>query len=303
MRHIDLPLLAEQMGYVKDANESTQQSLKYRKGSEVIIMGLAQDGTWSYFNSQAAGDQGGVMQFTRCRLGKAEASWREVCDFLRPYLNGVDAAPHRPQQETSAPKTWEKDHTAARQAWMSAEPLTSTYLRERGIRAETLAVYAQDQIRQDWRGNVLFAHRDQFENVVGFEVKSKNWAGFAKGGQKALGVYGASEARQHAVRIVIVESGVDALSLAQIEGRRDTLYISTGGSVGQRTIAELKALIDRHPGIKVCLGFDNDAPGDLFAASVAEKLGHLTDRLRPNQKDWNDDLGKNSETRPSQANP
>ena len=85
-------------------------------------------------------------------------------------------------------------------------------------------------------------------------------------------------------------SGVDALSLAQIEGRRDTLYVSTGGSVGQRTIAELKALIDRHPGIKVCLGFDNDAPGDLFAASVAEKLGYTTDRLRPSHKDWNDDL-------------
>jgi hypothetical protein len=107
------------------------------------------------------------------------------------------------------------------------------YLLGRGIDPATVDHVARDQVREDRRGNVLFAHRDSAGNILGFEVKGGTWSGFAKGGQKTLAVYGSDPARRDPARIV-VESGIDALSLAQIEQRRDTLYVSTGGAIARQ---------------------------------------------------------------------
>lgn len=285
MRRIDLIALAQSMGYAVDRQESTQHSTKLRRDGEVLIAAPAKDGTWSYFNSQVSTDNGGVVQFMQNRLGSG-ASLGDVRRALRPYLANVDvAAPIQAAQER------ERDHTAARQGWNAAKPVVPSYLAERGITEATLAAYAHDQVREDRRGNILFAHRDQSGNVLGFEIKGKSWSGYAKGGQKTLAVFGTLDARQAASRIVLTESGIDALSLAQIEGRDDSLYVSTGGGFGKRTLEEVKALVAAHPGAEICLGFDNDHAGEAMAEKASEALDFNTTRLRPIGKDWNEDLG------------
>lgn len=293
MRRIDLITLAQSMGYTVDTVESTQHSTKLRKDGEVLIAAPAKDGTWSYFNSQVSTDNGGVVQFMQNRLGSG-ASLGDVRRALRPYLANMDvAAPIQAAQER------ERDHTAARQGWNAAKPVMPSYLAERGITEATVVAYAHDQMREDRRGNALFAHRDQSGNILGFEIKGRSWSGYAKGGQKALAVFGTSDAQQAASRIVLTESGIDALSLAQIEGRGDTLYVSTGGGFGKRTLEEVKTLVAAHPGAEIVLGFDNDTAGEEMAEKASEAFDFETTRLRPIGKDWNENLGwPQSERRP-----
>ncbi|MDO8607902.1 MAG: DUF3991 and toprim domain-containing protein [Phaeospirillum sp.] len=283
MRRIDLVKLAQSMGYQVDARESTKSSIKLRNGADVVIAQPGRDGTWSYFSTGNDHDSGGVLQFVQNRQG---GTLGQVRQFLRPYLDAdyqTNAPPQPPEQD--------RDHTAARQAWMAARAVVPLYLQQRGIDRITIEALANDEVRQDQRGNVLFAHRDQNGNLVGFEVKGKTWSGFAKGGQKTLAVFGTPEARRQPTRIVVVESGIDApLSLGQMEQRRDTLYVSTGGAIGQRTLRELRQLADRHPQAKVVLGFDNDEAGQKLAERVVADLSGMPERLRPQRKDWNEDL-------------
>jgi hypothetical protein len=184
----------------------------------------------------------------------------------------------------------EGDHTDARQGWMAATTVAvPAFLRERGIDRATVETYARDQVREDGRGNTLFAHHDQAGNVVGFEVKSAAWSGFAKGGQKTLAVFGASAARRQPGRIVIADSGVDALALAQIERRGDTLYVSTGGVVGRRTADELRQLGNRHRNADILLAFGRHSAGDRLADRVREVIGR-GERHLPEGTDWTDAL-------------
>lgn len=284
MRRIDFIRLAQDMGYRVDTRESTKGSVKLRNGADVVIAQPGPDGAWNYFSTGDDRDNGGVIQFVRHRRG---GTLGDVRQFLRPYLDGSSDSVSAPAPE---PMERERDHTAARQAWMAAKAVVPPYLQQRGIERITIEALANDEVRQDQRGNVLFAHRDQNGNLVGFEVKGKTWSGFANGGQKTLAIFGTPEARRQPARIVIVESGIDALSLGQMEQRRDTLYVSTGGAMGRRTLEELRRLAARHPTAKLFLGFDNDEAGHKLAERVVANLGRVPERLQPQRKDWNEDL-------------
>ena len=86
----------------------------------------------------------------------------------------------------------------------------------------------------DKKGNVLFGHTNQDGQIVGYEIKGAQFNGFAKGGVRLLCRLG-EVAGQEPVKIALTESGVDALSLAQLVGRRDSLYCSTAGAMSSHT--------------------------------------------------------------------
>jgi 5S rRNA maturation endonuclease (ribonuclease M5) len=77
--------------------------------------------------------------------------------------------------------------------------------------------------------------------------------------------------------MVVFEGGLDALALAEIEARENTIYVSTGGGFGPRTEAALLKLAE---GRQVLSGFDNDAAGDALHRQVTELLPGAT-RLAP----------------------
>jgi hypothetical protein len=290
MRRLDLPSIARELGYEVDERDSAKASVKLRRGAEVVIARPGREG-WEYFSTTNDNDSGGVLQFVQKRRG---GTLGEVRAFLRPMLKGVDQA----AMTTPAPAA-ERDHTAARQAWMAATAGMPRYLLGRGIDPATVDHVARDQVREDRRGNVLFAHHDSAGNILGFEVKGGTWSGFAKGGQKTLAVFGADPARRDPARIVVVESGIDALSLAQIEQRRDTLYVSTGGAIGRRSLDELRTLCAQHPHAVLSLGFDRDEAGERLAQRVTAEIGRTTVRLTPKGKDWNDDVMAAKAPRPA----
>lgn len=90
-----------------------------------------------------------------------------------------------------------------------------------------------------------------------------------------------------------VESSIDAISLYDLgfKGR----IVATSGNAG-RGANELAERL-RKEGFKVFSAFDNDAPGD----AMARALGEPQQRLRPQGKDWNDDLRSGATLQPAQT--
>lgn len=102
--------------------------------------------------------------------------------------------------------------------------------------------------------------------------------------------------------MVVLEGGLDALALAEIENRLDTIYVSTGGGFGPETE---RALVRLAAGRETLGGFDNDRAGESMHAALA-KLVPGAIRLAPpsrvsgadvNCNDWLDVLNARQEAR------
>ena len=73
--------------------------------------------------------------------------------------------------------------------------------------------------------------------------------------------------------MVVLEGGLDALALAELELRYDTIYVSTGGGFGPLTEDSLQLLAQ---GRELLSGFDNDDAG----AAMHKKLCLLLPKAR-----------------------
>ncbi len=95
-------------------------------------------------------------------------------------------------------------------AFAAAREVTdSVYLRERGLHLETLRdPRFAGTWRQDARGNVLFAHRDDASELTGFEIKNRGVTRFAPGGTKSAWQSGVHADDCFAV---VTESAIEAL--------------------------------------------------------------------------------------------
>lgn len=166
-----------------------------------------------------------------------------------------------------------RDYEAVRRRWATM-PSGAPYLLTRGLDPDLIARFP-NEIRTDSHGYACCAHRLAGGQLVGYEFKGprpageetakRSKTGFAKNGSKALFRVGVGEFR----RIVICESAIDALSVAQYEGLRDgTRYASVYGSMGDDNIATLREIARRYPGLLWSCGFDADARGAEFTEQV-----------------------------------
>lgn len=285
MRQLKLLDVAGRYGYVLATGSKPDHASIRMKNAAGDVIVVKQDRARGdrYFRTDGAA-RGNVLEFVQFEI---QGTLADVRQALRPLIGELPPAPNgaggRPLADPPA-----ADHTAARQAWMTARPGLIGFLQNRGILNATIARF-QSEIRVDSRGNALFAHRDAAGNLVGFEMKNHDFAGFAKGGQKTIAVFGPAFAK----RIVVTESGLDALSAAQIEARDDTRYVSFGGAPGRRAFDELRRLAVGAD--QVVIGTDNDAAGDAIAARIRTALADIprlavTDGKPPVGNDWNDTL-------------
>ncbi|WP_199861151.1 LPD7 domain-containing protein, partial [Roseovarius sp. EC-SD190] len=231
----------------------------YVRGSETL-KATRKGAVWVWTNNKT-GESGSVVDLWLSdnagkTLGDARQAFREII--------GTDApmpAPVSSGNKEDGPH----DHTAARQRWEEAPYVDAqrTYAEDRGISKSTLRRF-NDQVRAGVFGGIYFAHRNtETGDIQGFEQRwqkdgKANTARFARGGLKTVCVLGNPETAR---RLVVFEGGLDALALAEIEGRDDTLYVSTGGGFGPKTEA---AILKLAKGREALSGFDNDAPGDVL---------------------------------------
>ena len=288
--------LEQQEGFALDRAESSDNSFKLRRNSEILIVRQnTETGVWGYMNLHDQNDDGTIIDYLQNRnggrsvftLGHVKKRVRGHAALPKPVFRGA-VVPGIPQP-VSIKTPRDLSHVAKR--WDEARAVWGLpyYLEGRGITAETVAAYAS-ALRMDKKGNVLFGHTNQDGQIVGFEIKGLGFSGFAKGGVRLLCRLGSEGVEP--VKIALTESGVDALSLAQLTGRRDALFCSTGGALSSHTLGQITALAAKHPAAEILLAFDNDDGGDEFAAHVEKALAGREGvrRLVPKLKDWNDDL-------------
>lgn len=265
----------------------------YVRGSETIKC-TRKGPVWVWTNNKT-GESGSVVDLwlsenTGTTLGDARQAFREILGTDTPM---PAPAASRPAEDEP------HDHTHARRRWEEAPYINAqrTYAEDRGISKRTLARFS-DQVRCGAFGGIYFSHRNtETGDIQGFEQRwekdgKANTARFAKGGLKTVCVLGNPETAR---RLVVFEGGLDALALAEIEGRDDTLYVSTGGGFGPKTEA---AILKLAKGRQALSGFDNDATGKVLHQKLKNFLPAVQRLAPPSRiegasktcKDWLDVL-------------
>lgn len=276
----------ETSGFALDVKESTKRAIKYRRGSEIVIVTHSGRG-WFDPLSDAKGDIFGLVAHL------------EGCDFPNgcarvAALSGVATSALEWVKERSEPAkqvSIAEDWACRRSPWPGSA--TWRYLRwERALPASIIrAAINLGALREGPCGSMWAAHTDDVGDLTGWESRGPEWRGFATGGNKILFRFGS----RNATRLCITEAAIDAMSLAEIEGMREgTLYLSTGGGWAPASSAALRALA-AGPDIQLVAATDANSQGDAFAGrlrALAEDVGCAWLRLRPSEEDWNEVLKK-----------
>jgi len=297
MKRIDFCQFASSRGYVLDRRASSRCSavLRHANGDKLIV-GRSKAGHYIFFNVHG-NDSGTILDFVMAQDRVSLGGARKV---LRDWIGG---SPLPPPKSPALPfQLQPSEHDAARvmAKWMQTQSIRTThpYLeRGRGIPQTTLTdpIFA-DRIRIDRRGNAVFPHFKQNDELCGFEIKNRGFTGFSPGGIKGLA---ASRRRADEFEFVICETAIDMLSVAAIEGTGDKRFFSTAGQVSelQQTllINEIRGTVSPP---KVLLAMDNDEAGHRLATKIRtflieEGVDHssIVDHFPAVENaDWNDVL-------------
>lgn len=286
----------EQHGYVWDASESTDASAKYRRDDDLVVVQVAEGLGIGWMAVRGDGGRGGRcgdvislwQDLTGDSLGRTRVALRRWMGSAAPSRTLRPASPSRPRLPpvTFDPGAW------SRQALLREGSAGWVYLTEaRGLDPGTIR-RAMGRLREGPYGTVWFLHADPRapDMPTGWERRGPSFDGYAKSGVKALYFPWQNTGFR---RLVLCESAIDALSYAQVDGcRRDTLYASHAGAIGEET---WRLLTDVAAGLDVVLGSDRDAAGERFVVALRDRLGtvarSITEGRIPAEdglKDWND---------------
>jgi 5S rRNA maturation endonuclease (ribonuclease M5) len=284
---INLAEYAASQGYQIDRRESSRNSAVMRRESDndKIIIATDIDGHAVYFSVRDDQDNGSIIDFVQSRQ---RLNLGQVRKELRPWIGAV---PVPLLERICKPEPTTSDRRAVIGAFAQTQaqpPGGHSYLLSRGVSTDTLAdPRFGAMVRQDSRGNAVFPHYDS-AGLSGYELKNNGFTGFSRGGEKRVWH---SANIDEAVRVVVVESAIDALSHAQITGDHEAAYISVGGQPSLEQWAVLQAiLLDKHSqGAVLVVGTDADVAGDQLAEQVAALVPGV-ERERPDMGDWNEQL-------------
>ena len=303
-KHLDLRQYAASRGYALDRKESWRGSAVIRNGGDKIVIKLGPDGHYVYFSVRDDRDHGSIIDFAKHRgggnLGNIRKTLRGWAGLPSP-AQGADALPVFAKLEVTT-----KDRAAVEQRFYTMQPARRhPYLEdERGIPAALLgSPRFIGRVRIDARSNAVFPHYDG-AGLSGYELKNRNFTGFAPGGEKGLWM---GHSLGGDTRLVFAESAIDALSYAVLFPNERSRYASIGGKMNPQQPGLVAAEIAKLPaGAEVISAMDNDTDGMQLADMIetAVKASNRPDLLyRPHSptlpiKDWNDVLQQHRSSRP-----
>jgi hypothetical protein len=288
---IDLRAYAAGNGYALDARESWRGSavMRHSAGDKIIIKRDA-DGHYVYFSVRDDSDHGTIIDFVRHRLGLSLGAVRKE---LRPWIS---MPPSTLPPFPPLPKVAKDRLRVYREFARMLDAPQHPYLEnDRGIPAEVLTSERfLGRVKIDSRGNAVFPHFDA-DGLTGYELKNRNFTGFASGGAKALWI---SNTRKDDDCMVFCESAIDALSHAVLFPDDHTCYASIGGNPNPVQPELIRAAAARmRAGSEITAAMDADADGRKLAEVVKGAVelsgrGDLLFRLHEPAgfKDWNEQL-------------
>ena len=301
-KQLDLRAYAASRGYALDRKESWRGSAVMRNAGDKIVIKLGPDGHYVYFSVRDDRDHGSIIDFAKHRGGGNLGNIRKT---LRSWAGLPSPAPGMPSLPVFARlEVTTKDRAAVEQRFYTMQPARRhPYLEDaRGIPATLLgSPRFVGRVRIDARSNAVFPHYDG-AGLSGYEMKNRNFTGFAPGGEKGLWMGHSLDGDN---RLVFAESAIDALSYAAMYPNDRCRYASIGGKMNPQQPGLVAAEIAKLPaGAEIVSAMDNDADGVQLAALIenAVKASNRQDLLYRSHspalplKDWNDAL---RQSRPS----
>jgi 5S rRNA maturation endonuclease (ribonuclease M5)/predicted HicB family RNase H-like nuclease len=275
--NINLVEYANSQGFEVENESSSKNSVVMSLGFDKIVIKTEANGHGVYFNVHNENDSGSIIDFVQNRTGK---NLGEVRKELRAFSK---TEPVKIRASHRKPKPISHDRDKALKAYLRADNIiVSDYLSSREIsqvdsRFSNVKTFSDDTI--------LFPHFDD-QGFSGYERKGAAHAGFSSGGVKSM--YSTTNIDE-AANIVVVESGIDALSHAQLLGTgNDVAYVSIAGSMSDQQQQYIAGRLNNLDA-KIWIATDNDKSGDKIAKQLRKRLDHA-ERWKPDQKDWNDQL-------------
>jgi hypothetical protein len=296
---INLSEYAAACGYRLDRKASSRNSaVMVRSPGDKIIIDLGADRHWIYFSVGEDRDSGSIVDFVQNRQG---GNLGDVRKELRPWLEGRSTGLSRPAPEAFLPtlEPASKGLIAVRARYEAMKLIEGghSYLEnERRIPADLFCnPRFVGRIRTDSYQNAIFPHWNQ-DGLCGYEIKNRNFTGFAPGGEK--GLWG-SRISPDDTTLVIAETAIDALSYFVLKDSPRARFISTAGALNliQPTLI-LSAMNKLPPRGEIILALDNDNGGMQLAAKISTIFGQIdaggsvlkTDLPPTPGQDWNDVL-------------
>lgn len=262
-RDLDLVLLLPALGASRDPLD--QKRWRTSRGA-ISVTGQ------KFFNWNCGSGGGGAIDLAMHLL---PAEFRSARDWLvNNFLGGQQKPP--PSLPAFIPPPSSDDYLPE-----VLDYLTNT---RRLPRPLLLDLLDEGRIYADRRANAVFMLLGKNRITIGAELRGTGaipWKGMAKGSSRTTGFFfsGDTTARD----CFLCESAIDALSLQALSP--GALYLSTAGVAPNPKW--LPILLQR--GYRVHCAFDRDEPGELAARKMM-MLWPTIQRIRPNHKDWNEDL-------------
>ena len=288
---INLSEYAASCGYQFVRLESSRNSvaMKHPNGDKIIIA-RGSDNHWIYFSVRSDQDNGSIIDFVQKRQSGSLGKVRQV---LRPWAGQMTIfARPAPGSFASQVERSTKDRQAIIRQFADMDLAEDhPYLQSRAIGKEVLAnPRFAGRVYIDKHGAAIFPHEDE-QGLCSYEIKNRDFTGFPPGSEKALWTSHTSEDDR---RLVICESGIDALSYHALHPDLRTRYASAGGGWSDKTRALLKRAGIEHPGPEIVLAFDNDDQGRKYEAEARALLAaigkQITTDYPPSGLDWNEQL-------------
>jgi hypothetical protein len=300
-RDINLVEYAGKCGFKIDPRKSSKHTTVMRSGgddsgsAEKIAISRGPRGHDIFRDYRVpVGEGGGGTIIDFCQKKENIKSLGQVRQELRSWTGA-------PRPPASIPRPVPRPAPAVRAAAVAKEKKqlrkitpTSTaaaYLESRGISRRTLQDPRFDNVCTDPRGNACFPHNDG--NIFsGCEKKNLYFTGFSPGGDK--GLY-QSHVPAECDKIIFCESGIDALSHAELHPDNKAAYVSVAGQMSPEQEKQIKDLIERHHDKEIVAAFDNDKAGQQYTADLAKicdetGVSMINDAPVHENQDWNNEI-------------
>jgi hypothetical protein len=292
MRSLPLTKVLDRLGF----EVSDRDPAKWKLDEMRISVG---EGTKAAKWFDHVGDIGGGGAIDLVRHAKG-VDFKSALAWLAAAFGPGEAEADLAAQMIRQAKEAVREAVAERPPFTAPAPAPEHWPRVRGwlIGRRALPADAVDRLHDagevyaDARRNAVFVCRDEAGTVVGAELKGtitrrdgSRWSGMAVGSLKARGEFRLGELAR-AATVYLVESAVDAISLAALRwkaGEAGFAIVSTAG-----TAARGRPFMDRlGDAVRRVCAYDADGPGEKAGETLAAAGW---ERLRPEGKDWNDDL-------------
>ena len=300
---------AKSNNYVQDISKGHKYPVLINKYNDdkIIIINPQSSENQGYFNPNNNLDKGTLINFIKNRLGtdfKNDYSLSEPANInkiLYKYLNLE--LPSFNNFILSKPTFKIHSYIDFNTNGLTDSLINNEYLLSRDLSAELLEsepfLKKILSIHDNGFTNTAFPYTNKEEKILAIQKKSESYDGFVAGSQKENTVWH-SNMPKILEKIIITESVIDALSYHQLNPSQNSLYVATGGSIGNGQIEVIKNL--KHIGnissnFTYISAVDNDKAGDRYNIKLLECLYPdivLIDK--PVSKDYNQDLINNKKS-------